>query len=389
VNLKRYPYRKNDPLQAWDAADELIIEHLGGLELKNRRILVIQDLFGALSCSLKNQPGTPQTTPVDLTTYTDSYVSSKGIELNSQRTITPIHELSQLSGQYDLVLMRIPKNMSFFEDILCCLTRHLHANSQIICGYMVKHQANASFDLLNKYIGETRTSLAKKKARLIFATFQKTAFKSHYPLKVHFKDAPHTSTSIFEKPFTHHSGIFSREKLDIGTRFFLEHIPQLPLSSQGSQENRKTILDLGCANGIIGIAAKQANPSARIIFSDESQMAILSAKENYQTYFPDEPLNSPESASFVWTNCYENGQSNSVDLVLCNPPFHQGTTVGDFVAKQMFADALRVLTPGGMIRVIGNTHLCYPSELRKLFGNSEVVASNSKFTIVDAVKTKS
>jgi 16S rRNA G1207 methylase RsmC len=375
VNLKRYPFRKNDLLQAWDAADELIIEHLGGIELKNQRVLVVQDQFGALSCSLKTRPG-----PVDLTSYTDSYISSKGIELNIQHNgqlnrqgqaeqIYQIHDLSHLTGQYNLVLMRIPKNMSFFEDILCHLTKHLHANSQIICGYMVKHQANAAFDLLNKYIGETRTSLAKKKARLIFSTFQKVATESPYPLKV--------SIEGFEKPFVHHSGIFSREKLDIGTRFFLENIPH---------EDHKTILDLGCANGIIGIAAKRANPSAKVIFADESQMAILSAKENYRTYFPNDPLNTPDSANFIWTNCFENGEPGSVDLVLCNPPFHQGTTVGDFVAKQMFADAFRSLVPGGMLRVIGNTHLRYPSELRKIFGNSEIVASNSKFTIVDAIK---
>lgn len=369
MNLKRYPFRKNDLLQAWDAADELILEHLSGIELKNQRILVVQDQFGALSCSLKNQAD-----GVDLTSYTDSYVSSKGIELNSQNRVTQVHGLAELSGQYDLVLMRIPKNMSFFEDILCHLTQHLHANSQIICGYMIKHQANASFDLLNKYIGETRTSLAKKKARLIFANFQKGAIESPYPLKVRIES--------FEKPFIHHSGLFSREKLDIGTRFFLEHILQEPNTNNDGGEF-KTILDLGCANGIIGIAAKQAHPSAKIIFSDESQMAILSAKENYRTYFPDD---SPNGASFIWTNCYETGQPDSVDLVLCNPPFHQGTTLGDFVARQMFTDALRCLTPGGLLRVIGNTHLRYPSELRKIFGNSEIVASNSKFTIVDAIK---
>ncbi len=360
MNLKRYPFRKNDLLQAWDAADELILEHLGEIELKNQRILVVQDQFGAISCSLKNQAS-----ELDLTTYTDSYVSAKGTLLNSQNRITPVNDLSKLSGQYDLVLMRIPKNMSFFEDILCHLTKHLHPSSQIICGYRVKHQANASFDLLNKYIGETRTSLAKKKARLIFATFQKHKVESPYPLQV--------SIESFKTPFINHSGLFSREKLDIGTRFFLEHIPE---------GNYETILDLGCANGIIGIAAKRLHPAAKIVFTDDSQMAILSAEENYQNYFPDKP----NDASLIWTNCYETGQPDSVDLALCNPPFHQGTTLGDFVARQMFTDAFRTLTPGGVLRVIGNTHLRYPFELKNIFGNSEIVAANSKFTIVDAFK---
>jgi 16S rRNA G1207 methylase RsmC len=231
---------------------------------------------------------------------------------------------------------------------------------------MIKHQANSSFDLLNKYIGETSTSLAKKKARLIFANFQRKPVSSPYPLSVKLEG--------FKLPFTHHSNLFSREKLDIGTRFFLEHIPQ---------GDFKTILDLGCANGIIGIAAKQTHPSAKILFSDESQMAIQSAGANFKTYFP---AAKPEEAEFYWTHCFEDGKPGSIDLVLCNPHFHQGNTMGDFIAWQMFTDSHRALAPGGMIRVIGNTHLKYPQTLKKIFGNYETVATNGKFTIVDAYK---
>ncbi len=62
--------------------------------------------------------------------------------------------------------------------------------------------------------------------------------------------------------------------------------------------NLKKVLDLGCANGVIGIKAKMLMPDAKIIFSDDSAMAIQSAKENYRIYFNDE-------AEFNWTNCYE------------------------------------------------------------------------------------
>lgn len=167
-----------------------------------------------------------------------------------------------------------------------------------------------------------------------------------------------------------HSNLFSREKLDIGTRFFLEHIPR------GSY---KTILDLGCANGIIGIKAKMLNPEAKIHFSDESAMAIQSAKTNYENHFKDE-------AAYFWTNCFEGQPKNFLDLVLCNPPFHQGNTIGDFIAWQMFQDAYDSLKPGGILRVIGNSHLGYQVKLKKLFGNSQIIATNNKFIICDARK---
>ena len=353
TDIKRYPFRKNDLLQGYDSADELCLEHMSTLDLNGKKILIINDHFGALSCGLI------QYNP---TVYTDSFVSMKGIQENSKGKIEAIHNFKDFSGQYDYVLIQLPKNMSYFEDILATLSQYLHKDSLIVCTGMVKHMAPTAFDLLQKYIGQTTTSLAKKKARLIFAPFQKEKVSSPYPIKINIEN--------FSHPFSNNSNLFSREKLDIGTRFFLEHIPTGPY---------ETILDLGCANGIIGIKAKKINPNAKIIFSDESSMAVESAKENYSQYFQDQ-------AEFVWNNCFENRPKESVDLVLCNPPFHQGNTIGDFIAWQMFLDSFDCLKPGGTLRVIGNSHLGYQLKLKKIFGNSKIVATNAKFVICEATK---
>lgn len=352
-NLKRYPFRKNDLLQAWDSADELLLSHLQQIDLTHKKILIINDQFGALSLGLEGR---------DVTTYTDSYVSYMGTLQNSHQRIRPINTFLKLKGVYDLVLIKIPKNMSYFEDTLTTLTQHLSLGSKIICAGMLKHLAPTSFELLNKYIGQTTTSLAVKKARLIFADFEKEKVLSPFPQEIMIDG--------FAKPFLNHSNLFSREKLDIGTRFFLEHIPTGDFNK---------ILDLGCANGIIGIKAKMQNPKADIFFSDESYMGILSAQTNYQNYFEDE-------AHYFWTNCFEGQAADLLDLVLCNPPFHQGNTIGDFIAHQMFTDAHHALRPGGIIRVIGNSHLGYQVKLKKIFGNSKIIASNKKFIICDARK---
>lgn len=50
-SLHRYPIQKNETLQAWDAADEYLIEQLEQKELPtSSRILILNDGFGALSC---------------------------------------------------------------------------------------------------------------------------------------------------------------------------------------------------------------------------------------------------------------------------------------------------------------------------------------------------
>lgn len=353
-HLVRYPTRKFETLRAWDAADEYLLAEIQKYELAGKKILILNDHFGALSSALAQyQP----------TTYTDSFVSMRAIEINTNKAAKQIHQLSQLDGPYDFVLLQIPKSLSFFEDQLYHLSQHLHSDSQIFCGFMTKYFTPTNYQLLEKIIGPIQPLLAVKKAKLVTARFERGPQHSPWPKEVMLDQQG--------KSFTHHSHLFSREKLDIGTRFFLEHLPQ---------GHFLHILDLGCANGILGIEMKKKIPDSHLHFSDDSMMAILSAKANWQKFYPE------EEASFHWTNCFENGGSSSLDAVVCNPPFHQGNTIGDFIAKQMFEDAKRCLKTGGVLSVVGNSHLGYHSSLKKLFGHSKIVAQNKKFMVVEAQK---
>lgn len=350
-SLRRYPLRQNDPLQAWDSADALILTHLATLELTGKRVLVVNDSFGALTCALE---------PCD--SYSDSYLTHRAVAHNSGGTRKTLSCLTELTGTYDLVVLRVPKSMAFLDDILCQLSQHVAPGTPLVCGAMVKHLAPAAFGLIQARYGPTTTSLAEKKARLIFAHFEREPSVSQYPSAV--------TLDGFASPFIHHANLFSREKLDIGTRFFLEHVPAGSFSH---------ILDLGCANGVVGIRAKQHHPSAHLTFTDESQQALLSAQASYAVFFED-------PATFLWTHSHEDGLPDTFDLVLCNPPFHQQHTIGDTVAWQMFSDARRVLRPGGLLRIVGNAHLGYHLKLKRLFGKSKIVATNEKFMIVDAHK---
>lgn len=352
-SLRRYPIIKNDLLQAWNSSDQLLLESLEEIDLLSKKILIINDSFGAISFNLKKYA--PQV-------ITDSYISYKSIHLNTNNQLKVDNNLDALSGVYDFVLIVLPKNLSYFEDILISLQNHINTTTNLICSGMIKHMSKGHFDLLNQHIGPTRTSLAKKKARLIYASnVEPIKSLSKYPLKV--------KVPGFENKFINYSNVFSRDKLDIGSRFFLDHIPK---------SNYENILDLACGNGIIGIKAKMLNPMAKIFFRDESYMAILSSLKNYKKNFDDE-------AQFTWSNCYEDGQENIMDLVLCNPPFHQNHTVGDFIAISMFHDAKKALKSGGELIVIGNSHLAYQVKLRRIFGNSQIIASNKKFMIIKSI----
>ena len=53
LHLIRQPEQQNEPLQAFDAADEYVLNHLAEQGLPaNSRVLVLNDSFGALAISL-------------------------------------------------------------------------------------------------------------------------------------------------------------------------------------------------------------------------------------------------------------------------------------------------------------------------------------------------
>jgi 16S rRNA (guanine1207-N2)-methyltransferase len=218
--------------------------------------------------------------------------------------------------------------------------------------------------MLEKLLGPTDTDLAWKKAKLIRVTPDLTLTVPPNPYPVDYR-LEGTDWLI-----SNHANVFSRDSLDIGTRFFLQHLPVLPQAQD--------IIDLGCGNGVVGLQAAAQHPAAMLHFVDESFMAVASARENFSRVF------GAERAAFHVGDGLEDFAPASADLVLCNPPFHQQQAVGDQIAQRMFKQAQEVLRPGGELWVIGNRHLGYHAALKRLFGKVELVASNSKFVILQA-----
>jgi 23S rRNA (guanine1835-N2)-methyltransferase len=359
--LQRLPENGHESLRAWDAADEYVLEHVANLALPTTaKILIVNDSFGALAMGLHS---------FQLFALSDSYLSQQATRLNfaanhlPENTVTLIKSLESLPKNLDLVVIKVPKTLALLEFQLLQLRSSISETTQIIVAGMIKTLTPSVWNLLERIIGETKTSLAQKKARLIFARLNPMlpAPKNPYPIRY-----------ILEKSnyeITNHANVFSREKLDIGTRFFLEHLPK--------SECFNDIVDLGCGNGIVGLIAAEKNPTAQIHFVDESFMAIESARENFEKAFQH------RTALFHVGDCLTNFEANSADLILCNPPFHQQHVIGDFIAQTMFKQAKNVLREKGELWVIGNRHLNYGVSLARLFEkkNVNLVAQNAKFQI--------
>ncbi|WP_194207003.1 23S rRNA (guanine(1835)-N(2))-methyltransferase RlmG [Superficieibacter sp. 1612_C1] len=363
LDLKRFPETDDvNPLQAWEAADEYLLQQLDDTVISGP-VLIFNDTFGALSCALAEHK------PFSIG---DSYLSELGTRENlrhneiEEGNVTFLDSTAPYPQAPGIVLIKIPKTLALLEQQLRALRLVATAETRIIAGAKARDIHNSTLALFEKILGPTTTTLAWKKARLINCTFTAPTLA----------DAPQTLSWTLEgTPWTihNHANVFSRTGLDIGARFFMQHLPD---NLEGE------IVDLGCGNGVIGLTLLDKNPEAKVVFVDESPMAVASSHLNVETNMPD----ALDRCEFMINNALSGVEPFRFNAVLCNPPFHQQHALTDNIAWEMFHHARRCLKVNGELYIVANRHLDYFHKMKKIFGNCETIATNSKFVVLKSVK---
>lgn len=375
-SLIRYPAKhQHKSLQAWDSADELLIEHvlteLGEVSLQGQPWCIFNDDFGALGCMFANQQ------PLWISDSKIAWLSfAENLTTNQLPQVAMQDCLAPLPAAPVLVLIKIPRTLALLESQLLALRNVISPQTIIVAAARVKTVTRSVLNLFERLIGPTTTSLAKKKSRLIFcqpdSKVISASIKDPFPTVWPCRLPSGMTVSV-----ANHANVFSRQSLDIGARFLLEHM-------QVSEHDK--LIDLGCGNGVLGLNALSLAPGCQITFVDESHMATASAQQNVATNFPAQL----EDCRFVTSNCLESlleQQPRPVfTKVFCNPPFHQQNTITDHIAWQMFHDAYELLGKGGHLIVVANRHLDYYHTLKRLFGGVTTLASQNKFVIFSAAK---
>ncbi|EBG6453242.1 23S rRNA (guanine(1835)-N(2))-methyltransferase RlmG [Salmonella enterica] len=363
LTLKRFPQTDDvNPLLAWEAADEYLLQQLDETEIRGP-VLILNDTFGALSCALAEH------SPYSIG---DSYLSELGTRENlrhngiAESSVTFLDSTADYPQAPGIVLIKVPKTLALLEQQLRALRKVVTAHTRIIAGAKARDIHTSTLELFEKVLGPTTTTLAWKKARLINCTFSNPQLAA----------APQTlSWKLEDTGWTihNHANVFSRTGLDIGARFFMQHLPE---NLDGE------IVDLGCGNGVIGLSLLAKNPQANVVFVDESPMAVDSSRLNVETNLPE----AFERCEFMINNALSGVEPLRFNAVFCNPPFHQKHALTDNIAWEMFHHARRCLKINGELYIVANRHLDYFHKLKKIFGNCATIATNNKFVILKAVK---
>ena len=171
-----------------------------------------------------------------------------------------------------------------------------------------------------------------------------------------------------------HGACFSGTKSDEGSALLIDSLLGLL-----DDEAPESVLDLGCGNGWLLTAAMRASGANTGLGVDVSKAAVASARATAEANGVDVDAILGDAADPEEPALAGLGE---FDLILLNPPFHQGTAIETETAAALMATAAKHLAPGGQVLTVFNSHLRYRGRLESIIGPSRQLARNKKFTVI-------
>ncbi|RCW17957.1 methyltransferase [Streptococcus gallolyticus] len=162
------------------------------------------------------------------------------------------------------------------------------------------------------------------------------------------------------------SGVFSKKMIDYGSQVLLNTV---------DFEKGKTLLDLGCGYGPLGISlAKVQGVQATMV--DINNRAIDLAQKNAEK--------NGVTANIFQSNIYEK-VTGTFDYIISNPPIRAGKQV----VHTIIADSINYLNDGGSLTIVIQKKQGAPSakaKMEAIFGNADILKRDKGYYILRSTK---
>ena len=319
--------------------------------------------------------------------YCDDLRDERGL------AIAPLEALDEaaLAG-VELVLLRLPKSLGMLEDYAQRVAAFAAPGVRLLAGGREKHLTRGMNEVLASSFGDVRASLGRQKSRVLHAAAPTPGDLAW----------PHTTT-LDDLTLVSHAGVFAADKLDGGTRLMLDALTTSPAASsslpapsssfpapsssfprrresppagttgdprlRGDDRGGRAV-DLGCGTG--ALATWLARQGYHTLAVDVSRAACASTRDTAAAN--DVRVETQRADTLVQPPA-------SVDLVVCNPPFHRGTTKDSTPGFDLIRSAIPALAPDAEFWTVFNSHLPYLPFLRAEVGPTKVIARDRHYTV--------
>ncbi len=185
----------------------------------------------------------------------------------------------------------------------------------------------------------------------------------------HFREVAVTLKGVEQTLFSR-PGVFSWEHLDEATQL---------LGDLMDIRAGESVLDLGCGAGALGLTAATLSGTGRVLMVDADAEAVRCAARGMAKA---ELGNAEVRASDVGGAVGD----ETFDVVVSNPPFHQGKATDLMVPRQFIADAYAHLHVGGRLMLVANRTLPYEQVIAERFGEVRTLHDGRRFKVLGATR---
>ena len=366
AQLSREPDVEASDLVAVDATDRLLLDEAAtAIAAQPAGVVVVDDAHGALTLGAVGLHGA-----TGVRVHQDLLVGELALAANAERTgLTGQHRsLPDLGPELvrgaRVVLAKAPKSLEALRELTQVVAADADPEVTLFVGGRVKHMTHAMNDVLAEGFTSVSATLARQKSRVLVARGPRPV-RSSFPVCREHAELGFTLCA--------HGAAFAGAKVDRGTRSLLGALP-------GAVPDATTALDLGCGTAALAVGLAAARPGLAVVAADQSAAAVASARATVAAN------GLGERVRVVRDDAAASLPAGSVDLVVCNPPFHLGVAVSETLAHRLFAGAARVLRPGGELWCVFNSHLPHRDALRRIVGPTRQVTRDPTFTVTASTR---
>ena len=165
------------------------------------------------------------------------------------------------------------------------------------------------------------------------------------------------------------NGVFSKDRIDFGTNVLLNSLEDLSAI--------KSVLDVGCGIGIIGISLASKYNNLNVQMVDVNEKAVSLTNENII-------LNKLKNCKSYISNVYSE-VNDSFDMIISNPPIRAGKDVVHKIASE----AKDHLNDKGFFYAVVQKKQgadSFKKKLEEVYGNVEIVNKDSGYIIFKSIK---
>ncbi|MDO9417627.1 class I SAM-dependent methyltransferase [Pararhizobium sp.] len=168
--------------------------------------------------------------------------------------------------------------------------------------------------------------------------------------------------------FTAAPGMFSHDRIDAGSELLVSRLPD---------DFKGHAADFGAGWGYLSVALAQASPGLKGVDLFEADFnALEAARENLKANCPSVPVR------FYWHDLVAEDTRDKYDLIVMNPPFHEGHAADPALGKSMIQAAAKALKMGGRLMLVANRGLNYEPTLAASFKEYGETCRNARFKVL-------